>query len=319
MNETQPFPRLPLADTGLTIGPLGLGAWSWGDRFFWGYQQGYGEAEVRGAFATAIESGIDFFDTAESYGRGRSEQLLGGFIGAASRPVVIASKCFPYPYRLSSRSLSRALAASQKRLGMAQIDLYQMHWPFPPVSIEAWMNAMADAVEAGQVKAVGVSNYSLEQTQRAAAALARRGLRLASNQVSFSLLQRQPERSGLLDYCRANGIIVIAYSPLAMGMLTGKYSPSTPPSGVRRAMYRRHTLARTQSLIGLMRTIGDAHDGKTPAEVALNWVMCKGAVPIAGAKTAAQVRDNAGAVGWRLSEGEVAALDEQAIRVNKGH
>lgn len=318
MNETQPFPRLPLADTGLSISPLGLGAWSWGDRFFWGYQRGYGEADVQAAFTTAIQSGVDFFDTAESYGMGRSEKLLGKFVRAESRPTVIASKCFPYPYRLSSRNLGRALVASLKRLGTTQVDLYQMHWPFPPVSIESWMNAMADAVEAGQVKAVGVSNYSLEQTKRAAEALARRGLRLASNQVSFSLAQRQPERSGLLDYCRANGIIVIAYSPLAMGMLTGKYSPAAPPAGLRRAMYRRHTLTRIQSLIGLMRAIGDAHAGKTPAEVALNWVMCKGAVPIAGAKTAAQVRDNAGALGWRLSEAEVAALDEQSLRLHTG-
>ncbi len=316
MNETQPFPRLPLADTGRSIGPLGVGAWSWGDRFFWGYQRGYDKADVQAAFMTAVQNGIDFFDTAESYGMGKSEKLLGEFAGAASRPVLIASKCFPYPYRLSSRSLGRALAASLKRLGTAQIDLYQMHWPFPPVSIAAWMNAMADAVAAGQVKAVGVSNYSLEQTERAAEALARRGLRLASNQVSFSLLQRAPEHSGLLEYCRANGIVVIAYSPLAMGMLTGKYSPATPPSGLRRAVYRRDYLNRIQPLIKLMRAIGETHGGRTPAEVALNWVMCKGAVPIAGAKTAAQVQDNAGALGWRLSEAEVAALDEQSLRLH---
>ncbi len=310
MNETQPFSRLPLADSGLTISPLGLGAWSWGDKFFWGYQQGYGETDVKEAFAAAVQSGIDFFDTAESYGMGRSEKLLGKFARAESRPVVIATKCFPYPYRLSERSLGRALHGSLKRLGMAQVGLYQMHWPFPPVSIDAWMNALADAVEAGRVKAVGVSNYNLEQTKRACEALARRGLRLASNQVSFSLLQRKPEQSGLLAYCRANGIVVIAYSPLAMGMLSGKYRPDSPPSGLRRAIYRRDYLARIQPLITLMREIGQDHNGKTPAEVALNWVMCKGAVPIAGAKTAAQVRDNAGALGWRLGEDEVAALEE---------
>lgn len=317
MSNGQPFAPFLLGDTGLSLNPLGIGAWSWGDKFFWGYQQGYGDAEIKDAFTAAVQSGINFFDTAESYGRGRSEMLLGKFARAESRPVVIASKCFPYPYRLSSRGLPGALAASLKRLGRTQVDLYQMHWPFPPVSIEAWMNAMADAVEEGLVKAVGVSNYSLEQTKRAAEALARRGLRLASNQVSFSLLQRSPEQSGLLDYCRANGIILIAYSPLAMGMLTGKYSPDSPPSGVRKVMYRPSYLARIQPLIKLLREIGQAHGGKTPAEVALNWVMCKGVLPIAGAKTAAQVRDNAGALGWRLGEAEVATLDEQTLRLTK--
>lgn len=318
MTGDQPFARLPLTGSGLTISPMGIGAWSWGDSFVWGYQHGYGETDIGEAFATAVQCGIDFFDTAESYGRGRSEQLLGDFARAAPQPVVIASKCFPYPYRLSSRSLSKALSASLKRLGRAQVDLYQMHWPFPPVSIEAWMNAMADAVETGQVRAVGVSNYNLEQTKRAAEALARCGLRLASNQVSFSLLQRKPELDGRLDYCHANGILLIAYSPLAMGMLSGKYTPASPPPGPRRGMYRRGFLARIQPLIALMREIGQAHDGKTPVEVALNWVMCKGAVPIAGAKTAAQVCDNAGALGWRLSEDEVAALDEQSLLLHTG-
>ncbi len=318
MSDGQPFAPFSLGDTGLSLSPLGIGAWSWGDKFFWGYQNGYGDGDVKEAFTAAVQSGVNFFDTAESYGRGRSEMLLGGFARSAAQPVVIASKCFPYPYRLSSRSLSKALRASLKRLGRPQVDLYQMHWPFPPVSIEAWMDAMADAVDEGLTKAVGVSNYSLEQTERAAAALARRGLRLASNQVSFSLLQRKPEHEGLLHYCQANGIILIAYSPLAMGMLTGKYSPDSPPSGVRRAMYRRSYLARIQPLIRLLREIGQQHDGKTPAEVALNWAMTKGALPIAGAKTAAQVRDNVGASGWRLSEAAVVALDEEAFRSRKG-
>lgn len=317
MSNGQPFASFLLGDTGLSLSPLGIGAWSWGDKFFWGYQQGYGDVEIKDAFTTAVQSGINFFDTAESYGRGRSEMLLGGFARATSQPVVIASKCFPYPFRWSSRTLSKALRASLKRLGRTQVDLYQMHWPFPPVSIEAWMNAMADAVEEGLVKAIGVSNYSLEQTKRAAEALARRGQRLASNQVSFSLLRRKPEQDGLLAYCQANSIILIAYSPLAMGMLTGKYSPDTPPSGVRRGMYRRGYLARIQPLIKLLREVGQQHDGKTPAEVALNWTLAKGALPIAGAKTAAQVRDNVGALGWRLSEAEVSALDEQTLRLAK--
>lgn len=316
MTAPDPFTPIPLAGSGVVISPLGIGAWSWGDKLIWNYGSGYSDADIQEAFTTAVRSGVTFFDTAEAYGRGRSETLLGGFARHEPQPVVIATKFFPYPYRLSSGSLSKALQASLKRLGTTQVDLYQMHWPFPPVSIESWMNAMADAVEAGLVRAVGVSNYNVKQTKRAVDALARRGLRLASNQVHLNLVHREHERSGLLAYCRTNDIVLLAYSPLAKGMLTGKYTPGSPPPGLRKRMYNRSFLARIQPLVGLMREMGNGYGGKTPAEVALNWLMCKGAVPIPGAKTAAQVRDNIGALGWRLSEAEVTALDEATVHVS---
>lgn len=305
-----------LGTTDITISALGIGTWAWGDKWFWGYGGGtYTDEDLRAAFATAIAHGVNFFDTAEAYGRGRSETLLGEFARAAGRPVVIATKCFPYPYRLSSRSLRKALRASLRRLGMDRVDLYQMHWPFPPVPIASWMEAMADAYEDGLIRAIGVSNYNPEQTRKAQDTLARRGLRLASNQVEYSLLQRRIERNGLLDECRANGITVLAYSPLAMGLLTGKYTPDAPPPGIRGRRYGRAFLARIQPLIGLLREVGQAHGGKTPAEVALNWVMAKGAVPLAGVKTAAQALANVGALGWRLDPAEVEALDRMADTV----
>ena len=178
------------------------------------------------------------------------------------------------------------------------------------------ISALAEAVEAGLTRAVGVSNYNLAQMHRAHEQLARRGIPLASNQVEYSLLQRQPEHTGLLAACKELGITLIAYSPLRMGLLTGKYSPQHPLSGLRGRRLNKQ-LAPTQSLILLMRQIGAGHGDKTPAQVALNWVMCKGAVPIAGVKSQTQATDNAGALGWRLTGDEIAALDEASDRARQ--
>ena len=208
-----------------------------------------------------------------------------------------------------------ALRESLNRLGLSQVDLYQIHFPYSPVSVETWMDALADAVEAGLTRAVGVSNFSPSQTMRAHAALARRGVPLASNQVEYSLLDRKPETSGLIKVCRDLGVTIIAYSPIAKGMLTGKYTPDNMPPGMRRRMYNRNYLVRIQPLIDLLKEIGQAHDGKTPSQVSLNWLMCKGAVPIPGAKNLRQAQENFGALGWRLTDEEVAKLDEISEKV----
>ncbi len=294
--------------TGIQVSPLGIGTWAWGDKVFWQYGQDHSDADIEAAYQTSLAYGINFFDTAEVYGLGRSERLLGQYARQAGWPVVIASKFFPFPWRLSKVQQQRALRKSLERLGVDSIDLYQIHWPFPPRSIDTWMDGLADVVEAGLVKAVGVSNYNVAQTQRAHTALARRGIPLASNQVEYSLWQRKPETSGLLEVCRQLDVTLIAYSPLAQGLLTGKYTPQNPPPGVRGRRYGR-VLAKVQPLVGLLRELGAAHSGKTPAQVALNWAICKGAVPIPGAKNARQAMDNAGALGWRLSPDQVQALD----------
>ena len=217
------------------------------------------------------------------YGRGRSERLLGQFARKAGWPVVITTKFFPLPWRVSKGQLAGALRHSLDRLGLESVDLYQMHWPFPPVPIDTWMDAMADAVQAGLIHAVGVSNYNAEQTRRAYDALARRGVPLASNQVDYSLLQRKPETNGLLALCNQLNVTLIAYSPLAQGLLTGKYTPQNPPPGLRGRRYGG-ILAKIQPLTGMLREIGQAHGGKTPAQVALNWTISKGTVPIPAPK-----------------------------------
>ena len=307
---------IPLGKTDVRVPSLGIGTWAWGDRLYWGYGRGYTDADLEAAFQASLAAGITFFDTAEIYGRGRSERFLGRFIAATVKPVVVATKFAPLPWRLRRKSLVNALRRSLNRLGMERVDLYQVHWPALPVSIETWMDVMADAVEAGLTRAVGVSNYGLPQMVRAYEALARRGVPLASNQVEYSLLHRGPESNGVLAACRELGVTLIAYSPLALGVLTGKYTLDNPLPWLRRRRFGRRRLARIQPLIQMLRKIGEAHDGKTPSQVALNWTICKGTIPIPGAKNAAQAQENAAALGWRLTPDEVAELDEASELAN---
>lgn len=307
---------LPLGSTDVRVSPLGIGTWQWGDTFFWGYGKGeYTDDDLRASFHASVEAGINFFDSAEFYGLGRSETLLGQFARQVSGPLVLATKYMPYPWRLRAGSLMQALRRSLARLGMERIDLYQIHWPFPPMPIEQWVNALADAVRAGLARAAGVSNYSTDQMRRAYEVLSRRGVPLASNQVRYNLLHRAPERNGLLQACRELGVTLIAYSPLAQGILTGKYTPNHLPPGVHRRGFDRQLLARIEPLLSLMREIGQARGGKTPSQVALNWVMCQGAIPIPGAKNVRQAQENIGALGWRLTADEVAALDAASARI----
>ncbi len=306
--HTEPF--ITLGQTEIRTLPLGIGTWAWGDRFFWNYGRDYTAEDIKAAFQTAIEENITFFDTAEVYGMGRSERFINEMASNIQSPIVIATKFFPFPWRVRRAAMRRALRQSLKRLGRSQVDLYQIHFPWPPRSTDFWVSTLGDLVQEGLVKAAGVSNYNAEQMRRAHAILQAKGISLASNQVHYSLLHRDPEKNGVLHACQELGITLIAYSPLEMGLLTGKYSPENLPGGVRNRRYSREYLARILPLIGLMREIGQSHGGKTPAQVALNWVICKGALPIPGAKNAHQAQSNAGALGWRLTADEVAALDQ---------
>jgi len=310
--------RVPLGKTGITVPPLGIGAWSWGDRMFWGYGKGYDEADVRAAFDACLNAGINFFDTAEGYGQGQSEKMIGRFLQTEQRPVQIATKFFPYPYRLTKGSLQRALLGSLKRLGLPKVDLYQIHQPIPPVPPPVWMEALADAIRDGLILSAGVSNYNVERTRASFQALARFGIPLASNQISYSLLDRAPERNGLVAVCREFGVTIIAYSPLMQGMLTGRYTAENPPPGIRGFRYSKNYFARIPPLLDVMREIGRGHGGKTLTQVALNWVMAKGAIPIPGVKNLHQAEDVLGALGWQLSAAEVAALDAASDRVQSG-
>ncbi|HOE01690.1 MAG TPA: aldo/keto reductase [Anaerolineaceae bacterium] len=296
---------------------LGIGTWAWGDKLVWGYGNSYSEADIREAFKVCVGGGVRFFDSAEVYGQGKAETILGELCAQEDEEFVIATKMMPFPWRLFHNSLKFALQNSLRRLRVNQVQLYQMHWPLPPVKVDTWMDRMAEVVDAGMVKAVGVSNYNLEQTITAHEALKKRGLRLASNQVEYHLLERRIEQNGLMEYCLEEGIKIIAYSPLAMGILTGKYTPENPPAGTRAAQYNRSYLEKIQPLIKTLIRIGNDADGKSAGQVAINWCIQKGTLPIPGVKNAAQAVQNLGAIGWQLDAEEMALLDEVSLAVTQ--
>ncbi len=295
---------------------IGLGAWAWGDRMFWDYGKGYGDADIEEGFKISLENGVNFVDTAEVYGNGRSERLAGQFIKNSGQTVLVATKFFPLPWRWTRGSVSRALRASLERLGLERVDLYQIHWPSPVVPVETYVEGLAAAHRQGLTRAVGVSNYDKNQMQRAYTVLSKYDIPLASNQVEYHLLNRSVEKNGLLARCQELGVRLIAYSPLAQGLLTGKYNPENPPPGVRGGRYGG-MLKDVQPLIKLMLEIGQDHNSKTAAQVALNWCICKGTLPIPGAKNVRQAEMNAGAAGWRLTAEQVKALDEASDKVTK--
>jgi len=301
---------VPLGKTDIMITTVGVGTWAWGDRLIWGYGGNtYNDADIREAFDVSLENGTNWFDTAEVYGMGKSEQFLGKFLPSASNEVLVATKFFPFPWRMRKQAMLRSLNKSLKRLQLSHVDLYQIHTPLGRWNTPEYVSTLAEAVNAGLARAVGVSNFNTEKTKLANETLLAAGVPLASNQVEYSLFNRRIEKNGLLDYCLENNITVIAYSPLAKGMATGKYDPENPPPGARKRIYPPEKLQQFQPLITLLKEIS-AERGKTPAQVALNWTICKGTVPIPGAKNAKQAAENLGAMGWRLSLEEVIALDE---------
>lgn len=312
ISQTTPS-TLPLGPNGPTVPALGIGTWAWGDSLFWNYGKDYGADEVRQAFHAAVAAGVTFFDTAEIYGFGESEKLLGQFIKETDQPIQVATKYLPMPWRFNGQAVKDAIAASLDRLQLPSVALYQAHWPFNfLMSEKTLMNALADAVEQGQIQAVGVSNYSAHQMREAHRLLAERGIPLAVNQVQYSLLHRHIEQSGVLEAARELNMTILAYSPLSQGLLTGKYKPEhgASPTGARQIdpRFTKSGLERIAPVIKLLEEIGGRYD-RTPAQVALNWLMAQGnVIPIPGAKNARQAQQNAGALGWSMTADEIAAI-----------
>lgn len=341
--------RRKLGRSGLTVPAMGVGTWSWGDTRWWNYGQSHTQQDIVQAYRTSLDAGFTFFDTAEIYGDGASEHLLGERYREDGRPITIASKFAPpltrfsrvARQRSSARSLLQALDQSLERLGVPCIDLYQIHTLSPVLKVDDLMDVLAEAVQAGKVRAVGVSNYNAAQMRQAHARLARYGIPLASNQVRYSILHRYPETNGVLDACRELGVALIAYSPLEQGILTGKYrNPDiSMPTNTRRmlSLFLRLDMTgdtkgalpawqrlfstprvmqreRIEPLFVVLEEIAHAHE-KTIAQVALNWLLSKDEciIPLAGAKNARQVHENAGALGWRLTSEEHARISQAEI------
>ncbi|MEO1673269.1 MAG: aldo/keto reductase [Cyanobacteria bacterium J06631_2] len=257
----------------VSLPSLGIGTWSWGDRLFWGYGSDYGETEVAQAFEAAIINGATFFDTAEVYGLGESERLIGRFLKQTVQPVQIATKYFPLPWRFNAQAVAETLSDSLKRLQVEQVALYQVHMPFSfLMSQQTLMEALAKEVERGRILTVGVSNYSAEQMQEAHTLLAQYNVPLAVNQVRYSLLTRKIEQNGILELARQLGITILAYSPLDQGLLTGKYTPENTAivQGARKLdpKFSVAGLSKIEPVISKLKQLGEKYD-KTPAQVAL--------------------------------------------------
>lgn len=316
---------MELGKSGIRVPVLGVGAWSWGDRSgYWGYGSEYGKDESREAFKALVDAGLTFIDTAEVYGYGKSEEFLGEFLkelGPGASSVTVATKFAPLPWRLTSESVPLALKASLKRMQRDKTELYMIHWPgflVNAFSNEAYVEGLIKCKDQGLCDAVGVSNWNAKRVRDTVQALDKAGLPLASNQVQYSLLYRAPETNGVMEACRENGVTVVAYSPLCQGLLSGKYKPGgVKPFGPRAPLFSDSRLREIEPLLGVLKAVADER-GKTMAQVAINWTICKGTLPIPGAKNAKQLTDLAGAIGWRLSDGEMAELDLQSGKLKMG-
>ncbi len=292
------------------VSRIGLGTWQFGSRD-WGYGQSYAGQEARAIVRRALELGVTLFDTAEIYGYGRSERILGEAIGEDRESVFLATKIFPLlPV---APVVEQRAVASANRLGTRQLDLYQVHQPNPVVKDGTIMRGMRALQRVGLVREVGVSNYSLDRWRAAEHAL---GSRVLSNQVRYSLVDRSPERD-LLPFAESTGHVVIAYSPLAQGLLSGKYHRrSRPANRVRAAnpLFLPENLDRAADLLAALREVADAHSA-TPAQIALAWVIHRPAVvAIPGASSVEQLESNVAAADIDLTEDEYQALHAAATR-----
>ena len=315
------MPLRSLGRSPIRITPIGLGCWQFSEGGGLGgsyWPTLLPDVENR-IVAVSLDAGINWFDTAEAYGAGRSEAALSRALVAAGRKngdVIVATKWMPL--LRTARSITTTIGERRSRLAPFGIDLHQVHQPIAFSTIRAQMNAMADLVEAGAVRTVGVSNFSERRMRAAHAALAVRGIPLVSNQVRYSLLDRRIETNGVLAAARELGITIIAYSPLAQGVLAGKYHRDPDlirtRSGPRKWLgnFRRRGLERSRPLVSALEDIAAAH-GATPSQVALNWLVHahgETVVVIPGATSAAQAEENARCLGFTLTEAESRRLDD---------
>jgi pyridoxine 4-dehydrogenase len=310
----------------LILPQMGCGTWAWGNRFLWGYKEDM-DSQLQELFNFCVSQGVTLFDTGDSYGtgklKGKSESLLGKFVkeyqGTNQETICIATKLAAYPWRLTRRAMVAAGEASAQRLGRP-IDLVQMHWStanYAPWQEIALLNGLGDLYEQGKVKGIGLSNYGTKRLKKVHQQFTQRGIPISTLQVQYSLLSTYPVTElGLKEICDELGIKLIAYSPLALGLLTGKYcANSNLPSGIRGFLFKQ-LLPAINPLLNCLREIAQQRQ-KTVSQVALNWCICQGTIPIPGAKKLSQAQDNLGALGWQLNEGEVNELDKIAAGLNK--
>ena len=316
--------RLGKSDVEVTA--IGLGTWQFskGKGLVGGFWKSLDEGATVAVVKAALDGGIGWFDTAEIYGRGNSERSLASALSSlkvAPGSVGIATKWWPVPR--TARNIGITIAERLDCLSPYPIDLYQIHQPLSFSSVEKQVNAMGDLVEDGKIRTVGVSNFSAAAMEEAHAVLARRGIPLVSNQVRISLLDRSIEKNGLLAAAQRLGITLIAYSPLAQGILSGRFhdDPSAVASVTRmRRMsgsIKEATLNRTAPLVAELKNVAAAH-GATASQVALNWLVNfwgDTVVAIPGASRPSQATEAAGSMDLKLTKAELESIDRVSIAV----
>ena len=302
---------------------IGFGTWAWGNQLLWGYRPERDDSDLKATFAAAVSAGLVLVDTADSYGtgrfNGRSEELLGqcleGLPLSSRRKLIVATKLAPFPWRLGRRGLVKAFQASRERL-RGQLDRVQLHWStarYAPWQERPLLDGLADLVDQGEVRELGISNVGPKRLRLLHDHLASRGVRLASVQVQLSLLAPQPIRpGGILNVCQSLGVEVLAYSPLALGVLARH--PGWTPVGatlLRAGLYRR-LLPASLPLRQAMADIAQAR-GVSQVQVALNWCRAHGACPIPGFRRPSQVEDARQALTWSLTDQERSVLDQLSL------
>ncbi|MDQ6838576.1 MAG: aldo/keto reductase [Actinomycetota bacterium] len=284
---------------GTKLSVIGLGTWQFGSRE-WGYGRDYASGEAGAITSRALDLGINLIDTAELYGFGRSERIVGRALAHRRDEAFVATKIAPFlPF---DPVVSRRARGSARRLGVERIDLYQVHWPNPLFPSAPLFHTLERLRRQGLITHVGVSNHSLARWRQAERDLAGPVL---SNQVSYSLAVRSAE-TDVVGWAQENDRLIIAYSPLAQGLLSGRYTASNPPGGVRATnpLFLPENLERAAGLLGSLRSVAAAH-GATPSQVALAWLVRRpNVVVIPGASSVAQLESNAAAADLELSDDE---------------
>ncbi len=318
MNEVPAIEKRSLGKTGIQVTPIGLGVMEMaGGGGLMGFAFPIIPQEDKNAvIKNALDGGINWFDTAEMYGAGLSEKSLATGLKAAGKAngeVVIATKWFPL-FRTAG-NLPKTIGNRLHFLDGYGIDLYYVHQPMSFSSPEAEMDAMADLVEAGKIRSVGISNFDAQRMRRAHAALEKRGLHLAANQVHYSLLHRQIETDGTLETAKELGVTIVAYTPLAQGLLSGKYHQKPELIERKGRLWRgriKRDLEASRPLVNAMGEIASKY-GVTIAQVALNWLVNfsgETVVAIPGATKVYQAQEAAGAMKFKMTDEEMAKLDE---------
>ena len=289
---------------GVSVSAIGLGTWQFGSKD-WGYGDEYAEKEASQILARALDLGINLVDTAEIYGRGASERIVGRGIADRREQVFLATKMLPVAPLASV--IEKHGRASAERLGVDVIDLYQLHWPNPAVPLAEQMRGMRRLVDANVVRHVGVSNYSRARWEAAERAFDGPVL---SNQVQYSLAHRQADEE-IVPYALEHDRLVIAYSPLAKGLLSGRYDVSNLPTDSARMndpLFLPDNVEAARELIESVGAVARTHDA-TPAQVALAWVIShRNVVAIPGASSVEQLEHNAAAADLELTDADVAQL-----------